>query len=357
MVGGGRGLAAAGHKGLSHMIMLSSRPRQPAAWRVLVLLGVLLFASSAAAPDPLPSWKEGEVKQVVLSFVATVSTPGSEGFVPEQDRVAVFDNDGTLWPENPIPAQLAFVQDEIRRRAAAEPGLAVDSMVQALLAGDTARLLAGPHHDGLMHLVALTHTGMTTDEFRSAVLRWMETASHPRFDRRYDQLAYQPMLELLQLLRAHGFRTFIVSGGGADFMRVWSESVYGIPPDQVIGSTARVQYELRESGPVLVKTLEQVFVDDKAGKPAAIHQFIGKRPIAAFGNSDGDKQMLEYVTIGNPYPSLGMIIRHTDADREYLYDVNPKSSGTLVEALADAPARGWHVVSMKDDWTRIFPER
>lgn len=331
-----------------------ARMHRNGAWPLLVLLAALLFAAPAFALDPLPSWKDGPARQAILSFVNTVTDPAATGFVPEPDRIAVFDNDGTLWPENPMPAQLAFVLDEIKRRAPAEPALQADPVVQALLAGDTAKLLAGARHDGLMHLLALTHAGMTTDEFRATVERWIESARHPRFNRRYDELAYQPMLEVLGLLRANGFRTFIVSGGGADFMRVWSERVYGIPPDQVIGSTAQVRYDLRDSGPVLVKTLDQVFVDDKAGKPAAIHQFIGKRPIAVFGNSDGDKEMLEYVTIANPRPSLGVIIRHTDAGREYLYDANPGSSGTLIEALADAPGRGWTVVSMKDDWIRIF---
>jgi hypothetical protein len=227
-------------------------------------------------------------------------------------------------------------------------------MVQALLAGDIAKLREGPRHDGLIHIIALTHAGMTTDDFEKAVESWMATATHPRFNRRYDELTYMPMQEVLRYLRANGFKTFIVSGGGADFMRVWSERVYGIPPDQVVGSTAQVKYELRDTGPVLIKTMDHLFVDDKAGKPVGIHEFIGKRPIAVFGNSDGDKQMLEYGTIANPYPSLGVIVRHTDAEREYQYDVNPKSSGTLVEALKEAPARGWVVVSMKDDWKQVF---
>jgi hypothetical protein len=272
--------------------------------------------------------------------------------VPE--RIAVFDNDGTLWPENPMPFQMAYAVDEVKRLVAEQPALADDPMVKALMTGDLATLLAGPHHDGLLHIIALTHAGMTTDDFTKRVSDWMAAAKHPRFDRRYDQLTYQPMQEVLSYLRANGFKTFIVSGGGADFMRVWSERVYGIPPEQVVGSTGRVTYELRDSGPVLVKTLDNLFVDDKAGKPAGIHQFIGRRPSATFGNSDGDKQMLEYTTINNPRPSLGVIVRHTDGEREYQYDVNPKSSGTLVEALKDAPQRGWVVVSMKDDWKQVF---
>lgn len=320
-----------------------------------VALTLLMSIPQALAEDALSLWNDGPAKAAITNFVANVTTAGSPGFVPVGDRIAVFDNDGTLWPENPVPFQIAFVRDEITRRAPGEPALQADPMVQALLAGDTAKLLAGPHHDGLMHILGLTHAGMTTDEFSQTVENWMATAKHPQFGKRYDQLTYQPMQQVLSYLRANGFKTYIVSGGGADFMRVWSERVYGIPPDQVVGSTAQVKYELRDTGPVLVKTLDEVFVDDKAGKPAGIHEFIGKRPIAVFGNSDGDKQMLEYGTIANPYPSLGVIIRHTDGEREYRYDVNPRSSGTLIEALKDAPARGWIVVSMKQDWKEIFP--
>lgn len=322
--------------------------------QALLLLLVLLSPVQAQAADPLPSWNEGAAKSAIIDFVARVTKEGSPDFVPPADRVAVFDNDGTLWPENPIPFQMAFAVDEARRHAAEDPAIAADPMVKALLAGDYDTLMAGPHHEGVLQIINVTHTGMTTDEFARAVTAWMATAKHPRFGVLYDQLTYQPMQEVLAYLRANGFTTYIVSGGGADFMRVWSDRVYGIPPGQVVGSTARVKYELRDTGPVLVKTMDGLFVDDKSGKPAGIHQFIGKRPIAVFGNSDGDKEMLEYGTIANPLPSLGVIIRHTDGEREYQYDVNPKSSGTLVKALEEAPARGWHVVSMKDDWKTVF---
>jgi phosphoglycolate phosphatase-like HAD superfamily hydrolase len=322
--------------------------------QLTIFLLAMLSAGYAQAADPLPSWNQGKAKSAIVDFVTKVTTEGSPDFVPVAERVAVFDNDGTLWPENPIPFQMAFAVDEAKRHAAEDPKIAADPMVKALLAGDYDTLMAGPHHEGLLQIINVTHSGMTTDEFARAVADWITTAKHPRFDVRYDALTYQPMQEVLAYLRASGFTTYIVSGGGADFMRVWSDRVYGIPPGQVVGSTARVKYELRDTGPVLIKTMENLFVDDKAGKPAGIHQFIGKRPIAVFGNSDGDKQMLEYGTIGNPRPSLGVIVRHTDAEREYQYDVNPKSSGTLVEALKEAPARGWTVVSMKDDWKTIF---
>ena len=323
----------------------------------LLTLGALLAAlgtQARAETDPLPSWNDGLAKQAIVAFVKETTDLANPKFVPTAERIAVFDNDGTLWPENPMPFQLAYAVDTLKQMAAQKPELNQDPMVQAALAGDFAKLLEGPHHDGLLHIIALTHAGMTTEEFEADVENWLATARHPRYGKPYDQLTYQPMQEVLSYLRANGFKTFIVSGGGADFMRVWSERVYGIPPEQIVGSAGRATYELKPSGPVLVKTLDYLFVDDKDGKPVGIHEFIGRRPIAAFGNSDGDKAMLEYTTIGNPRPSLGMIIHHTDAEREYAYDAHPKSSGKLVEALQDAPQRGWIVVDMKSDWKRVF---
>jgi phosphoglycolate phosphatase-like HAD superfamily hydrolase len=313
-------------------------------------------SAAEAAADPLSSWNDTASKRAVIDYVQRVTRDGSADFVPVQERIAVFDNDGTLWPEAPVPFQAAFVFDELKRRSALEPQLAADPMVQAALAGDLAQLLAGAHHDGLMHVIALTHAGMTTTEFDASVASWLETARHPRWNRPYDRLTYQPMQELLAYLRANDFKTFIVSGGGADFMRVWAERVYGIPPEQVVGSTGRVKFELREGQPVLVKTLDYVFVDDKEGKPAGIHEFIGRRPIVCVGNSDGDQAMLEYTTIGNPRPSLGMIVHHTDAEREFAYDAHPPASGTLVTALEAAAGRGWTVVDMKNDWARVFED-
>jgi heat shock protein HslJ/phosphoserine phosphatase len=321
---------------------------------VFGLTSVLGVAQGIQPADPLPSWNESASKKAILSFVQRVTTVNSADFVPVSERIAVFDNDGTLWPENPVPFQLAYALDVIKQRSATDANLAAEPMVQAANRGDFAKLLEGPHHDGLMTIMALTHAGMTTDEFKASVESWLQTAKHPRLGRAYDQLTYQPMQEVLTYLRANGFKTFIVSGGGADFMRIWSERVYGIPPEQVVGSTARTKFEMRNGFPVLVKTLDQLFVDDKEGKPAAIHQFIGRRPIACFGNSDGDKAMMEYTTINNPRPSFGLIVHHTDSEREYAYDKAPKSSGKLVDALADAPSRGWKIVDMNRDWKEIW---
>jgi phosphoserine phosphatase len=309
---------------------------------------------NASLPDPLPSWNGGAAKEALLSFVARVTREGSADFVPPADRLAVHDNDGTLWPENPVPIQAAFALDELRRRLPSEPALAADPMVQAALAGDLATLLAGPHFEGLLRLVALTHAGMTVEEFQGCVEAWLASARHPRFGRPYAALTYEPMQELLRFLQAHGFRNVIVSGGGADFMRVWVERVYGIPPEQVVGSTARTTYALRDGIPVLTKTLDTLFVNDREGKPAAIHQFIGRRPILCCGNSDGDQAMLQYTTIANPLPSLGVLIHHTDGTREYAYDTVTTSTGKLVKALAEAPDRGWVVVDMERDWNTVF---
>jgi phosphoglycolate phosphatase-like HAD superfamily hydrolase len=329
--------------------------------RRLVLIGwVALSGCLALAPswlqgaDPLPSWNEGEAKSAILDYVAKTTTEGSPEFIAPAQRIATFDNDGTLWSENPIPFQLAYALDRLKQERPKHPEWKDDSHVAAALAGDFASLLAD-RHQGLLHILGLTHAGMTTDEFEARVSEWLQVAKHPRFDRPYDECVYQPMLEVLSLLRAHGFKTYIVSGGGADFMRVFSERVYGIPPEQVVGSYGQTAYELRDGKPVLIKTLEHLFVDDKAGKPVGIHQFIGRQPVAAFGNSDGDKQMLEYTTIDNRRASFGLIVHHTDAAREYAYDASPKSSGKLVEALADAPRRGWVVVDMKNDWKQVFP--
>jgi hypothetical protein len=325
--------------------------------RTILALAVAVVLSATQpvfAQDSLPSWNDTAPKRAIVAFVEKVTKEGSPDFVAPADRIAVLDNDGCLWCENPVPFQLAYVLDELKRRAPLEPALNADPMVQAALAGDLGKLLEGTHHDGLMHIIAITHAGMTTEDFQSRVKDWLKVAKHPRFGKAYTDLTYQPMQELLRYLRANGFKTFIVSGGGADFMRVFSAEVYGIEPENVVGSTGKVKFEFRSGKPVLVKSLDHLFVDDKEGKPVGIHQFIGRRPIACFGNSDGDQAMLEYTTIGNPRPSFGLIVHHTDAEREYAYDANPKSSGKLTTALEAAPKNGWTVVDMKADWKTVW---
>ncbi len=313
----------------------------------------------ASALDPivaLGSWNDCATKRSLIAYVQRVCDPKSSDFVPPAERIAVFDNDGTLWPENPVPFQLAYAFDVVEKKAAKDSQFAEHPMVQAVLSRDIPTLLAGERHEGLLQVVAMTHAGMSVEEFNKSVSEWISSAVHPKFSKRYDELTYQPMQEVLAFLRSHGFKNYIVSGGGADFMRVWSERVYGIPPEQVVGSSARTKLELRDGVPTLIKTLDQIFIDDKAGKPVGIHQSIGRRPIVCFGNSDGDLAMLQYTTIGNPRLSFGAIVHHTDQAREYAYDSAPKSSGKLIDALAEAPKQGWHVIDMKEDWSKVFAE-
>lgn len=316
----------------------------------------MLNSTPPLAADPLPSWHQRPAREFIIRYVTRVTQSGSADFIPPGERIAVFDNDGTLWPEHPMPFQAAFAFDSLKKMLPHRPDWQNDEFVSAALSGNAPALLAD-NYRGLFHVLGLTHAGITTDEFEQRVIEWLATARHPRFQRPYDRCVYQPMLEVLAYLRENGFRVYIVSGGGADFMRIWSERVYGIPPEQVIGSTSQVRFEFRDGQPVLVKTLDHLFVNDREGKPAGIHQRIGRRPVMCFGNSDGDKAMLEYTTIGNPRPSFGMIIHHTDDEREYAYDAHSASTGKLVEALAEAPAKGWTVVGMKDDWKTIFPDR
>lgn len=302
----------------------------------------------------LDAWRDTDAKRALIEYVEKVTTPGTWAFVPVEERIAVFDNDGTLWPEDPMPVELAYAIDTVKAMAKKNWKLRSDPMVDAAFDGNVAKLLKGRRHEGLVRIMALSHAGMTSDEFRDRVEHWLATARHPRFERRYDELTYEPMQEVIRYLRAHDFAVYLVSGGGADFMRVWSERVYGIPPERVIGSTTRARYELRDDGPTIIKTAESFVLDDHAGKPASIYQYIGRRPIMAFGNSDGDKEMLEYTTVKNPRPSFAMLIHHTDAQREYAYDAKPPTSGKLVTALADAKQRRWVVVDMKADWSRVF---
>ena len=313
---------------------------------------VALWAAPSHAEDPLPSWREGPRKQAILDFVASVTTPGSESFVPESERIAVFDNDGNLWSEKPVYFQLLFTLDRVRELAPEHPEWKTTQPFQSALAGDLEGV-AATGEQGLLELVMATHAGLTTTEFETLVKDWIAKARHPRFDRPYTDLVYQPMLELLAFLRAKGFKTFIVSGGGIEFMRPWVEGVYGIPPEQVVGSSIATKFELREGGTVLVRLPELDFLDDKEGKPVAINKFIGRRPIAAFGNSDGDLAMLQWTTAG-PGARIGMLVHHTDAEREWAYD-RKSGVGRLDLALTEAQKRGWQVVDMKQDWKVVYP--
>jgi hypothetical protein len=307
----------------------------------------------AASSQALPSWNDGPARQAIVRFVAGVSTEGGPDYVPAAARIAVFDNDGTLWSEQPTYVQMAFILDRVKALAPQHPEWKVQPPFKAVLDGDLAALAAGGER-GLLKLAMATHAGMTTAEFETIVREWIATARHPKYGRPYTECVYQPMLELLAYLRANGFKTFIVSGGGVEFVRPWAEQVYGIPPEQVVGSRIQTRYELRGSRPVLLRLPEIAFVDDKAGKPVGIHQAIGRRPLLAFGNSDGDREMLQWTTLGGA-PGLGLLLHHTDADREAAYDRESRV-GRLDEALAEAPARGWIVVDMKRDWKRVFPD-
>jgi hypothetical protein len=310
------------------------------------------LTARAHAADPLPSWNDGPAKQAILAFVAKVTKEGGPDFVPPAERIATFDNDGTLWCEQPVYVQFAFAFDRVRTLADKHPDWKEKQPFKGILAGDIKAALAGGER-ALVELIMATHTGMTTKEFEKIVTDWLATARHPKFNRPYTELVYQPMLELLSYLRANGFKTFIVSGGGIEFMRPWAERVYGVPPEQVVGSSIKLKYELREGRPVLLRLPEMNFVDDKQGKPVGIQQHIGRRPIAAFGNSDGDLEMFQWTTSGHG-PRFGLIVHHTDADREYAYD-RRSHIGQLDKALDEATERGWTVVSIKTDWKVVFP--
>ncbi len=311
-----------------------------------------IFAAASSAADPLPSWKEGKTKQSIMDFVAKVTREGSPGFVPVEERIATFDNDGTLWAEQPMYFQLFFALDRVKALAPQHPEWKDKEPFASLLKGDVKTALAGGE-PAIVQIMMTTHAGMTTEEFDQIVRDWVKSAKHPKTGRLFTEMVYQPMLELLSYLRANGFKTFIVSGGGIDFMRPWSERIYGIPPEQVVGSSIKTKFEMRSGKPVLVRLPEIDFIDDKAGKPVGIHQHIGRRPIAAFGNSDGDHQMLQWTAAGEG-PRLLVLVHHTDADREWAYH-RTSSIGHLEKALDEAQAKGWTVVDMKSDWSRIFP--
>ena len=321
------------------------------------LLAAVVFAglgaSFAWASDPLPSWNEGPAKQAILNFVAKVTREGSPDFVPAPERIATFDNDGTLWVEQPMYSQLFFALDRVKALAPQHPDWKNKEPFASLLKGDIKAALSGGEH-AIAEIVMVTHAGMSTAEFEQIVKDWVGTAKHPRFKRPYTECVYQPMLELLAYLRANGFKTFIVSGGGIEFMRPWTESVYGIPPEQVVGSSIKTKYELRDGKPALIRLPEIDFIDDKGGKPVGINSHIGRRPIAAFGNSDGDRQMLEWTQVGGG-ARLMMLVHHDDAQREFAYGADSKI-GTFSDSLmAEADKSGWTVISMKADWKSLFP--
>jgi phosphoglycolate phosphatase-like HAD superfamily hydrolase len=305
------------------------------------------------AQDALPSWNDTASKQAIVAFVERVTKEGSPDFVPAPERIATFDNDGTLWCEQPMYFQFLFALDRVKALAPQHPEWKTNEPFASLLKGDVKGALAGGEH-AMMEIVAATHTGMTTEEFEQTIKDWIATAKHPILKRPYTECVYQPMLELLAYLRANGFKTFIVSGGGIEFMRPWTETVYGIPPEQVVGSSGKLKYEMRDGKPVLVKLPEIDFVDDKEGKPVGIQEHIGRRPIFAFGNSDGDRQMLEWTGAGSG-ARLMMLVHHDDAAREFEYGAK-SPIGTFSDSLmAEAKEKNWTVVSMKDDWKTIFP--
>ncbi len=318
----------------------------------ILLLTLTLALPLATVADPLPSWNDAPAKQAITDFVDAVTTEGSEDFVPAPERIAVFDNDGTLWVEQPIYTQLAFVLDRLKAMASEHPEWQEQQPFKAALEGDQ-QALGEAGMQGLMKLLMATHAGMTSAEFAALAHDWIGTARHSRFERPYTELVYQPMVELLQYLRKNGFKTYIVSGGGIAFMRPWTEQVYGIPPEQVIGSQIELAYEVQNGEPVIVRQPEIAFIDDKAGKPVGIMRHIGRRPILAFGNSDGDYQMLEWTTAGSG-SRLGLLLHHDDAEREYAYDRDSHIGG-LDQGLDDAADKGWQIISMKRDWRAVFP--
>jgi phosphoglycolate phosphatase-like HAD superfamily hydrolase len=320
------------------------------------VLGPLAFGwlavGSLLHAQPLPSWNDGPARQAIVGFVERVTKPGTPDFVPPAERIAVFDNDGTLWSEQPMYAQLAFALDRVKALTPQHPEWKQKQPFAAALTGDFAGL-AKSGEKGLLELVMATHAGNTSEEFERTVEAWLERARHPRYGRPYTECVYSPMLELIDYLGENGFEVWIVSGGGIEFMRPWTERVYGIPPQRVVGSSIQTKYELRDGRPAIVRLPAVDFIDDKAGKPVGIHKFVGRRPVAAFGNSDGDFEMLEWTTSG-PGPRFGLLVHHNDAEREVAYD-RGSHFGRLDRGLDEAPKRGWTLVSMKRDWKRVFP--
>ena len=346
------------HKQLQAIITLLSLINKPketmkTIGNKFVLLAIVIVGlTTAYAQDPLPSWNDGPAKKSITDFVAKVTKEGSPDFVPPEERIATFDNDGTLWCEQPIYFQLMFAFDRVKALAPQHPEWKTKEPFASLLKGDLKAALAGGER-AMLEIIVVTHAGMTTAEFEKIVSDWIATAKHPKFKRPYTECVYQPMIELLAYLRANGFKTFIVSGGGIEFMRPWTEKVYDVPPEQVVGSSIKTKYEMRDGKPVLMRLPEMNFIDDKTGKPVGINSHIGRRPIAAFGNSDGDQQMLEWTQAGDG-ARLMMLVHHDDAVREFAYGAESKI-GTFSDALmAEAKKDGWTVISMKDDWKKIF---
>ena len=335
------------------MPSITATYKSPRSIQWLSALLFCLWLTAASAEDALlPSWKDTDSRREIVEFVQKVTTPESPDYVAPAERIAVFDNDGTLWSEKPVYFQLMFAMDRVRELAPQHPEWKTTQPFKAVLDNDL-EALADAGEKGLLQLVMATHAGNTTTEFEQIVRDWMAEATHPRFGRPYSELVFQPMLELLEYLRANGFQTFIVSGGGIEFMRPWVEEVYGIPPEQVVGSSIKTRFEMRGTEPVLVRLPEIHFIDDKAGKPVGIHEHIGRRPIAAFGNSDGDLQMLQWTAAGQGERFM-LLVHHTDDKREYAYD-RKSHVGKLDKALDAASQHGWTVVDMKNDWSVIYP--
>jgi len=320
--------------------------------RWLFVFSLLILAINGYGKDALPSWQSGATKTAITTFVSRVTKSGSADFIPVPERIAVFDNDGTLWTETPVYFQVFFIFDRIQQLAPQHPEWKQQQPFAAVLKGDLQTALASGEH-GLIDMMAATHSGVTTTEFKQLVADWIATAKHPKSGRLYTQMVFQPMLELLGYLRANGFKTYIVSGGGVDFLRAWAEPVYGIPPEQVIGSRSKTRFELRDGKAVLVKEGQLAFLDDKEGKPIAINDIIGRQPVMAFGNSDGDLAMLQYTMSGDG-KRFAALVHHTDAKRETAYD-RKSSVGTLDKALDEATAKGWTLIDMERDWKTVYP--
>jgi hypothetical protein len=321
---------------------------------LFVLVTTMAFAAPSQAKDPMPSWNDAAAKKSIVSFVEKTTNNDSADFVPTAERIAVFDNDGTLWAEQPMYFQAFFIFDRIKELAPQHPDWISKEPFASVLKGDVNAALAGGEH-ALLEMAMATHAGMTVEDFEKSVTHWVSTAKHPTTGRLCTEMVFQPMLEVLVYLRANGYKTFIVSGGGIDFIRPWAERVYGVPPEQVVGSSIKAKYEVRDGKPVLIKVPELNFINDKEGKPVGIHQHIGRRPIMAFGNSDGDFQMLEWTTAGSG-PRLGLLVHHDDAEREWAYD-RESHIGKLERGLDEGPERGWVIISMKDDWRRVMGEQ